>query len=195
LLHQGLTFLSFSLHRVFYVSYLCLLCIPRVHGTSRNDVCIFLSFLLVCRRFCICYVGNTSFFLSVYTLLMFPDVNHRPSSCNQLTVLHLIHERTALYGVSQYWKNVFGEEAQCVVAAQLQQERALSYTSASPFWPVTPPYAYQTVGSLALTLHLPHCSTKCWCCALEVWVYTCIKHRVRSSNLNKHIFLSTESIQ
>ena len=68
---------------------------------------------------------------------MFPDINHRPSGCNQLTVLHLIHERTALNGVSQYWKNVFGE-AQCVVAAQLQQERGLSYTSASSCWPVTP---------------------------------------------------------
>ena len=80
-------------------------------------------------------------------------------------------------------------------AAQLQQERALSYTSTSPCWPVTPPYAYQTVGLSALTLHLPHCSTKCWYCALDVWLYTCVKHRVRSSNLNKHIFLSTESIQ
>jgi len=101
---------------------------------------------------------------------------------------------------------VFGAEAQCVVAAQFQQERALSYTSGSPCWSVTPPYAYQTVGSYqtvgyayqtvgALTLHLPHCSTKCWYCALEVWLYTCVKHRVRSSNLNKHIFLSTEYIQ
>jgi len=90
---------------------------------------------------------------------MFPDINHRPSGCNQLTVLHLIHERSALNGVRQYWKNVFGE-AQCVVAAQLQQERALSYTSASPCWAVTLPYAYQTVGSSALTLHTPHCSTK-----------------------------------
>jgi len=126
---------------------------------------------------------------------MFPDTNHRPSGRNQLTVLHLIHERTALNGVSQCWKNVFGEEVQCVVSAQLQQERTLSYTSASPCWPVTPPYAHETVGSSALTLYLPHCSTKCWYCALEVWLYTCVKHRVRSSNLYKHIFLSTESIQ
>jgi len=71
------------------VSFIHLLCIPWVHGTSRFALCSWLSDLLLRQCFCICYVGNISFFLSIYTLLMFPDVNHRTSGCNQLTVSHL----------------------------------------------------------------------------------------------------------
>jgi len=97
LLHQGLTFLSFSLHWVFYVSFLCPLC----EFMELVETLYALGFLLtgppallylLCKKY--------QFFLSVYTLLMFPDINHRPSGCNQLTVLHLIHERTALNRVS-----------------------------------------------------------------------------------------------
>ena len=83
---------------------LCIVSMSTLHSASswsKSKRCMHLAFLLtgppallylLCKKY--------QFFLSVYTLLMFPDINHRPSGCNQLTVLHLIHERTALNRVS-----------------------------------------------------------------------------------------------
>jgi len=116
---------------------------------------------LLCRKY--------QFFLSVYTLLMFPDINHRPSGCNQLTVLYLIHERTALSGVNllkrsdHQWvtshpTNVYNRGTRanlCIGRTCLEKHSALCSTIATGACVVI--YVNITV----LASHTPLCLSNC----------------------------------